>query len=31
MHEYARENYVLVSPYPALPSPVAVSAWRNQL
>jgi len=30
--EIARSNdYVLVSPYPGLPTPVVVSAWRHQL
>ncbi len=28
---YGDENYVIVSPYPGLPSPVVVTAWRNQL
>jgi len=27
----AREEYVLVSPYPNLSAPVVVTAWRNQL
>jgi hypothetical protein len=28
---YGDENYVIVSPYPGLPTPVVVTAWRNQL
>lgn len=31
LRSYGDEEYVIVSPYPGLPAPVAVTAWRNQL
>ena len=31
LRDLAREEYVLVSPYPGLSSPVIAIAWRNQL
>ena len=31
LRDLAREEYVLVSPYPGLSSPVFATAWRNQL
>ncbi len=31
LRSLAREDYVLVSPYPDLRAPVIVTAWRNQL
>jgi hypothetical protein len=31
LRRLAREEYVLVSPYPGLDAPVVATAWRNQL
>lgn len=31
LRPYGDEEYVIVSPYPGLPAPVVVTAWRNQL
>ncbi len=31
LKKHAQQSYVLVSPYPGLPSPVVASAWGNQL
>lgn len=31
LRSYGDEEYVMVSPYPGLPAPVVVTAWRNQL
>ncbi len=31
LRKQAQQSYVLVSPYPGLPSPVVASAWSNQL
>jgi Protein of unknown function (DUF3105) len=31
LRRFARERYVLVSPYPGQPAPVVATAWRNQL
>jgi hypothetical protein len=31
LRKAAQQSYVLVSPYPGLPSPVVASAWSNQL
>ncbi len=31
LRDLARQDYLLVSPYPDLPSPVVASAWNNQL
>lgn len=31
LRDIAREDYVLVSPYPGLSAPVVATAWRNQL
>ena len=31
LRDLAREDYVLVIPYPGLRAPVVATAWRNQL
>ena len=31
LRNFAKERYVLVSPYPGQPAPVIATAWRNQL